>query len=92
MSEQDKTLSIHLDEPIKFSGGEYQQLDLREFTVGEWKKSELHSRATAQYTQLLSSVSTWPVPAIEMLPISKFDEAIAFLVGFMRRGQATGEN
>ncbi|HET6606746.1 MAG TPA: phage tail assembly protein [Rhodopila sp.] len=91
MENLEKTTTIFLDDPIKFNGGEYSQLELREHTIGEWKKAETHRTATTHFIQLISSVSGWPVPAVEQLPQSKFDEAVLFLQGFMKRGPATGE-
>ena len=84
--------SIDLDTPIEFNGKTYDTLALREFKAGEKSKAETHATRTLQDIQLMSFVSGWPVPAIRRLPITKFEEGRAFLLGFIRRGPATGES
>lgn len=83
---------IQLSTPVKFGDKEFWSLPLREYTVGEKRKSETHAGAHKQWAQLISFVSGWPLPAVEMLPITKYWMARDYLEGFTRAGPATGEN
>ena len=83
---------IDLSAPIKFGDKEFWSLPLREYTVGEKRKSETHSGSHKQWAQLISFVSGWPLPAVEMLPITKYWMARDYLEGFTRAGPATGES
>jgi hypothetical protein len=91
------TLVIDIDPAIPHKGGTYSQLPLREPRVGEVRKAEgqmrngINSESIRNYNiHLVSFVSNWPVIAVEMLPISKLNEAVQYLEGFIERGRATG--
>lgn len=87
----DAELTLYLDPPIESAGGKYDELRLREPLIGEWNKAETHKTPTLQFIALISAVSGWPVPAVHLLPVSKFNEAVDYLAGFLGSGRATGE-
>ncbi len=87
----DAELTIQIEPPIESAGGKYDELRLREPLIGQWAKAETHRGATAQFIALISAVSGWPAPAVHLLPVSKFNEAVDYLAGFLGSGRATGE-
>jgi hypothetical protein len=94
-----QTLTIELAKPIEFQKGAYQALALREPTVGEMRKADGQCRNSVNMEtlrlrdiHLVAMVSGWPVPAVEMMPISKLEEASKFLLGFIETGPKTGES
>lgn len=87
----DGTKTIQIDPPITISGGKYDTLNLREFTVGERIKADTHPTINLQYAALIVSVSGWPMAAVQMLPIRAFNEAVMFLGPFQGVGLETGE-
>jgi hypothetical protein len=96
---QPETLVIDIDPPITFKGGSYAALPLREPRAGEVRKAEgfmrngIHAESMRLYTiNLVSTVSNWPILAVEQLPISKLNEAAAFLAGFTEGGLRTGRS
>lgn len=88
----DATKTILIDPPVECGGGKFDTLNLREFTAGEWIKAETHKVMTKQFVALIAAVSGWPEPAVHLLPVRKFNEAVAFLSGFLADGPETGEN
>ncbi|QCE34141.1 phage tail assembly protein [Acetobacteraceae bacterium] len=89
---------ITLDSPIASSeGNDFQELKLREPTVRERRrqKAALGDESTPEsYLEgcqsLVMDVSGWPLEVVREIPISKFWEAVNYLVAFFQLGQETG--
>jgi hypothetical protein len=90
-------LVIDVDPPVILKNGTYNELRLREPKAGEVRQAEFHLRASVNVESmrryqiaLIARVSGWPEPAVEGVPISKLNEASAFLQGFIEGGRPTG--
>lgn len=87
----DPTKTITVDPPLECTGGKFDELKLREPTIGEWQKAETHKTDNQRFVALITTISGWPEPAVKMLPVSKFNEAMAYLGPFLFAGLGTGE-
>jgi len=94
----DTTKTIIIRPPISFKGGTFDMLVLREPMSGEVRKAEGQMRNNLSNeglrlmnTHLISMVSGWPVPVIEQIRISDFNEAAAYLQNFIEAGLGTGK-
>ena len=92
------TMTLPLDPPIEFNGGQYSSLTLREPTADEARKAEEqlrsnpmlpHNRRNRQI-HLVSLVSGVPVPVIQKLGVSKLQTAMVYLNLFLDVGHGTG--
>lgn len=81
-------LVIELEPPIVFQGANFAELRLREPTSGAVRKAEVHLKSTTSEAMrlyqiaLVSNVTGMPIPAVEMLPISKLNRAASYLGAF----------
>lgn len=91
-------LVITLDPPIKFNGGTYDTLALKEPRVRDVQKAEKHLRTVNQEAlrnysvSLVTNVSELPEPVVLALPISQMNKAMQYLTSFIEAGPATGNN
>jgi hypothetical protein len=90
-------LVIEISPALSFKGGAYDQLRLHEPSVGQVRKAEgslrngIHAESLRVYhINLIAAVSGWPVPAVEMMPVTKMNEAANFLARFTMAGAETG--
>ena len=90
------TLSIH--PPVKFTGTDYTDLDLREPLASEIRKArQLMRTAGSLFEQrraqmaLVTAVSGLPAPVIDALPIRLLNEAARILSRFTVAGRPTGK-
>ena len=95
----DLTKTIVIDPPLKFRGATYDTMVLAEPNGKMVRQAEAMLRnggnveSLRRYQFLLISlVSKWPQDVLELLPITKLDEAGTFLSRFTRLGQPTGES
>jgi len=84
------TKNIAIARVIKANGGEYRQLELREYTLSEFLRVIGQAGETAQWSKIISSVSGWPDQAVDQLGARDLEEAKAFLQGFSRQAQDFG--
>ena len=92
-------LVIEFDPPLKISNLECAQLTLREPTGAEVRAAEGHLRkgVTAETVRmyqmaLIKAVSGSSQQVIDLMPISKINEAAEYLQGFVTPSQTTGNS
>lgn len=84
-------------EPFKYGGGEYSSITLKEPTLGQKRTAVEHLRNgtnAATYVLyeilLLSLVTGWDQGAVQMLPVTAYNEAMNYLTSFLSHGRQTG--
>jgi Phage tail assembly chaperone proteins, E, or 41 or 14 len=92
------TLTIELAPPIEHDGGRYEALVLREPTTGDvllgdmqLRNGTTHENLRQRQIHIIHRVAGVPVPLVQKLPISKFNQAWVYVSAFLDAGPPTGE-
>ena len=92
------TLTIELSPPIEHDGGRYQALvparaDHRDVLIGDMqlRNGTSHEGLRQRQIHIIDRVGKLPVPVVQKLRISTFNQAWAYLAAFLDYGRATGE-
>ncbi len=92
------TFTIEINPAIEHEGGRYEALVLHEPTTGDVLLGDMQLRNGASHEGLrqrqihiIHRVSGVPVLVVQKLPISKFNQAWAYISAFLDSGRATGE-
>jgi hypothetical protein len=92
------TLTIELSPPIEHDGGKYEGLVLREPTAGDVLLGDMqlrnggtHENLRLRQIHIIHRVAGVPVLLVQKLPISKYNQAWAYISAFLDYGPPTGE-
>jgi hypothetical protein len=92
-------ITISIDPPLKFGGGDFSQLVLHEPTAGEVLLGEMQIKGGVnawtlrnRMMHMVAKCAGVPFPVVEMLPMTTFNKAWSFIHPFYETGLETTGN